>query len=271
MKIGSIYNYKSIGCSCRDGKSYPEKFMRSLLEQLNVDFEIEYSPSWIDNKRYDFYIKECNCIIEVHGKQHYDGSFKVKGGRTLEEEKQNDKHKKEVALLNGIKYYIELDCRESNMDYIKNSIINSELANLFDLSNINWTSCAKFSNKNIVKEVCDHWNNRSGDEMVGDLAKIFNLDRCTINRYLKKGTKLGWCEYDPRKEKIKSALKNSSLCKKKVEIFKDNQSLGVFESYKELAKQSEELFGVKLLSQNISSVCAGRLDSYKGFAFKHIL
>lgn len=193
VKITHIYTYKTIFCTCGDGKSYPEKFVMNVLEQLNINFETEYSPSWIKPKRYDFYIPKFNMIIEAHGGQHYDGSFKRIGGRTLEEEQQNDKYKREMALVNGIKHYIELDCRESSLDYIKNSILNSKLNKLFDLSNINWTSCAEFANKNIVKEVCDYWNNKGEDETTRDLAKEFKVDPVTIRSYLKKGTKLGWC------------------------------------------------------------------------------
>ncbi|EPB8173065.1 hypothetical protein ACRTAL_002240 [Clostridium perfringens] len=194
-RIANIYRYESISCSCGDGKSYPEKFVMNVLEQLNVYFETEYSPKWIDNKRYDFYIKNSSCIIETHGLQHYIGSFEKMGGLTLEEEQANDKIKREIALQNDIKHYIELDCRESNLEWIKNSILNSELAELFNLSNIDWTSCAKFANKNIVKEVCNYWNNRKENEGVSDLAKEFKVARTSIRSYLKKGTKLGWCNY----------------------------------------------------------------------------
>ncbi|MGU8921369.1 zinc-ribbon domain-containing protein [Clostridium perfringens] len=264
--VHQIFDNKSISCSCGDGKSYPEKFVMNVLEQLDLKFETEYSLKWINNKRYDFYIKDIDCIIEANGKQHYDGSFKVRGGRTLEEEQQNDKLKKEIALQNGVKYYIELDCRESEMEYIKNSILNSELAKLFDLSNINWTGCAKFANSNIVKEVCDYWNNKRKDETTTDLMKRFKLGRPAVVNYLKRGTKLGWCNYNPKEEMKKIGYN----CGKKVEIFKDGQSLGIFSSCLELERRSEELFGVKLLGQNISNVCNDKQKHHKGFTFKYV-
>lgn len=270
MRIVDIYKHKSIGCPCGDGKSYPEKFIMNLLEQLGLDFEIEYKPSWIDGRRYDFYIPKLEYIIETHGRQHYDGSFNRIGGRNLEEERANDEFKKETALANGIKHYTELDCKESNMDYIKNSILNSELSKLFDLSNIDWNKCAEFANKNIVKEVCDYWNNRKDGETTSDLGKVFKTDRGTIVNYLKKGTKLDWCKYNPKEELKKSALNNGFLLKKKVEIFKNNQSLGVFESCAELDRQSEELFGIKLCNSNISSCCLNKRKSHKGFTFKYV-
>ncbi|XZI53423.1 hypothetical protein ACSW9K_08325 [Clostridium perfringens] len=268
--IHQLFRNKSISCLCGDGKSYPEKFIYNLLEQLKVDFEIEYKPEWIDNKRYDFHIKDYSCIIETHGGQHYEESFQYYGGRTLEGERQNDKYKKEAALKNGIKYYITLDCRESNLEWIKNSVLNSELAELFDLSSINLTSCAEFANKNIVKEVCDYWNNKREDETTADLERVFRLNRTSISAYLKKGTRLGWCNYNPKEEVKKIVGKNGKLNGKEVEIFKDNQSLGIFESCAALSRQSEKLFGVKLFNQNISAVCNGKQKSYKGFAFKYI-
>ncbi|WP_283695639.1 hypothetical protein [Clostridium perfringens] len=244
------------------------------MEQLNIDFEIEYSPDWIKPKRYDFYIEDNNCIIEANGLQHYKEGFITLGGKVLKEEQANDKYKREIALQNGIKHYIELDCRESNMEWIKNSILKSELANLYDLSNINWTGCAEFANKNIVKEVCDYWNNKRKDETTTDLMKRFKLGRPAVVNYLKRGTKLGWCEYDPKKEGLKGGLKGnkkvSKLNCKKVEIFKNGQSLGIFKSCSDLERQSEELFGIKLLNGGISRVCTSDRKQYKGFTFKYI-
>ncbi|HGD0580605.1 TPA: hypothetical protein ACH354_002268 [Clostridium perfringens] len=271
IRINQIYNNKSTSCSCGDGKSYPEKFVMNLLEQLGLDFEIEYKPKWIDNKRYDLYIKDNNCIIETHGEQHYEEkTFSSYSGRTLEEEQLNDKYKKEIALQNGIKHYIELNCSESNMNYIKHSILNSELSELFDVSKINWKQCAEFANKNIVKEVCDYWNNRSKDETTTDLGKMFKLDRTTIRNYLKRGNKLGWCNYDSKEEMRKHGIKAGGYNKKKVEIFKNGKSLGIFPSCAELSRQSEKLFGVKLNGGNISSNCNNKVTQYKGFIFKYV-
>ncbi|WP_283695732.1 hypothetical protein [Clostridium perfringens] len=275
IQINNIYTYKSICCSCGDGKSYPEKFVFNLLEQLNVDFEIEYKPKWIGNKRYDFYIKDIQGIIEVHGKQHYsDNTFEYCGGKTLKQEQQNDNLKRNMALSNGVKHYTELDCRKSNMEWIKNSILNSELSNLFNLSNIDWQQCAEFANKNIVKEVCDYWSNKQEDETSTDLGKIFKLSITTIRKFLKKGTNLGWCDYNPKEEGLKGRLKGnkkvSKLNCKKVEIFKNGSSLGIFNSVTELERKSEELFGIKLLNSNISMVSTGKQKHHKGFTFKYV-
>ena len=57
---------------------------------------------------------------------------------------------------------------------------------------------------------------------------------------------------------------------KLVEIFKDNVSLGIFKNCKDLERQSEELFGVKLNKGNISAVARGDKKQYKGFTFKYV-
>lgn len=260
IRIADVYRRKSISCSCGNGKSYPEKFIYNLLWQLGVDFETEYKSKWAVNKRYDFYLKNSNCIIETHGEQHYKKGFRIANKKTLKQEQANDKYKREIALSNGIKHYIELDCRESNMDYIKNSILNSKLSQLFDLSNINWTSCAEFANKNIVKEVCDYWNNKREEETTTSVGEIFKLSKVSIRNYLNKGVELGWCEYEPKKE-IKKC--------KKIIVYLPNGEIKLFNSCYEIEKKSKEIFHIRLLQESIRNACRSK-KSYKGYQFKYI-
>lgn len=259
--INSIYLYQSIGCSCGDGKSYPEKFVMNFLEQLNVSFEVEYSPDWIDNKRYDFHIEDINCIIETHGKQHYSikTNFKSCGGRNFNQEQQNDKIKRETALKNGIKHYIELDCSESNMNYIKNSILNSEISKLFDLSNIDWLKCSEFACKNRIKEACEYWNN--GTKSTIKIGKIMKLTSTTIKEYLKQGKINNWCDYNPDMQKKKVLLENHNKVKKKIICLENNR---IFNSIKEASNF------YKIDASSISSVCKGRRKTAGGFSFKYV-
>ena len=55
-----------------------------------------------------------------------------------------------------------------------------------------------------------------------------------------------------------------------VEIFKENRSLGVFKSCKELSNVSFKEFGVELNAKEISAVCLGRRKTHKGYTFKYI-
>ena len=187
--------------------------MCNLLDELLINnkqsesFITQFSKTnakWCDKYRYDFYFKKDNeeYIIETHGMQHYkESGF----NRSLEEEQINDKNKKELALNNGIKprNYIVIDCRYSGLEYIKNSIINSRLSELFNLNEIDWIKIGQNSEKNLVKEVCNYWriHNDINNEglTTGDLGKVFNHDCSIIRGWLKKGRELNWCNYKTKR------------------------------------------------------------------------
>lgn len=275
MMISNIYKRKDIACICGDGISYSEKFIISILDQLKIKYIREYSPKWSIDKKYDFYLENYNCIIECHGGQHYNNhGFNTCGGRTLKEEQDNDKYKKELALENNIDNYIILNCSKSDIEYIKNSVLNSNLSKIVDLSNINWLKCEEFALSNKVKEVCDYWkehNEINNEELTTtDVGKVFNLSTSVIYKYINKGVKLGWCSYNNKEERKKVSSKCGKIFSKPVEIFKDEESLGVFSSTRDLEKQSEELFGVKLHNQNIGAVCRGKQKTSKGYTFRYI-
>ena len=266
-KVRYIYNNHSINCVCGDGFSYPEKFMYSVLKQLNIDFETQYHPKWIKNKRYDFYIPKLNTIIEVHGRQHYE---EFNRGRSLLEEQENDRYKMESALNNGINNYIVVDCRKSELEWIKNNILDSKLSKIFDLSNIDWNKCEEFSLNNLVKEVCDYWFNYreigNVDITTSYLAKYFKLSVTTVRNYLKYGTEIGWCNYDSKEENKRSGVKNKG--RKATQETKDKIRIAngkkvfcrelneVFLSTTEAERQLRER-GIKISQTNISKVANG--------------
>ena len=271
--INKIYNRGKISCvNCGDNIKYPEKFMSNILRELNIEFVQQLSMKnfkWIGDKRYDFYLPDYNAIIETHGRQHYEKA----GGfyKTLEEEQENDRIKEQLAKENGIDNYIVIDCRNSDTEWIKNSILNSELNEIFDLNNVDWEKIDLLSlSSNIIKEVCDCWNNKQEWETTRHLAKYFNLNQGVVISYLNKGASLNLCSYNPHEQTLKTAYNIAGHNKKSVEIFKDGTSLGVFESTMELERQSEELFGVKLLHGSISAVCNGKRKHHKGFTFKYV-
>lgn len=271
-QIGHIYTTKSIGCVCGDGYSYPEKFIYSMLKQLNVEFVTQlssYNFKWCNRHRYDFYLLKHNVIIEVHGSQHYESKYR---GKTIEEEQENDRIKTELALRNGIKEenYIILNCRKSELEWIKNSVLSSSLVNMFDLSKVNWLKCEESGLSNKIKEVCSAWKDKREEETAIDLASKFNLSPTTTRSYLKKGTSLGWCDYDAKKEFEDVLIRNRKLRMRAIEIYKDGVLLGIFESYADLARKSENLLGTKLNSKSIYSTCSGRQRTYKGYIIKRV-
>ena len=267
-RIADIYRNKTIACSCSDKIPYTEKFVRCLLDQLDIKYIAQLSKSnfkWCDKYKYDFYLKDYNIIIETHGMQHYSNitTFASYGGRTLDEEQENDKYKKELALKNGINKYIVLDCRYSNLNWMKESIIQSKLNNIFDLDKVDWIKCEEFARKNIINKICSEYERGMS---IMDLSKLNNINRNTISKYLKIGNAMGICDYDPKEE----VRRSGKIRCKSVEIFKNGNSLGVFNSINELAEQSEKLFGVKLNPNSIRHVCDGSRRSNKGFTFKYV-
>jgi hypothetical protein len=205
----SINKLVTRGFSCRkcgDGISYPEKFVFNLLDQLNINFEIQKVFDWSDSRQYDFYLPSLNTIIEAHGLQHYENNYSFSKNIKLKDVQENDNYKYKLALQNKITKYITLDCREWKGNWIKNSIENSELAILFDLSKIDWISCHMFACSSRVKEVCNLWNEFSKNTKV--ISKRMKLSRPTIIKYLKQGAKLNWCDYDPKKNMSENGRNN---------------------------------------------------------------
>jgi len=210
---------------CGDGISYPEKFIFNVLEQLlNNNFIMQLSRKtfdWCNNFRYDFYIDELNCIIETHGLQHYEET--KNNWYNLREIQENDKIKEQLARDNNINNYIVLDCRESDLKWIKNSIMNSELPKLlnFKEEDIDWLKCHEYACSSLVKITCDYWND--GLKNTLQIANILKLNQHTIIIYLKQGAKIGWCDYDPKEEMLKIGRKIGVILSKKVICLTTNE------------------------------------------------
>lgn len=222
---------------CSDGVSYPEKVMHSVLEQLGIEFISQLTKvnfKWCGKYKYDFYLPQINNIIEINGQQHYTHSFeRIKSNKkikTLQEEQDNDKAKLDLALLNGINNYITIDCRISNINFIKDSILSSNLYELYDLGNINWIKCHEYACNSLIKEACNLWNN--GFDSVMQISHEMNICKSTAIKYLKQGTILGWCDYDSNieiKKNTASRAKKTSIkviCINTKEIFNSQKIAG---------------------------------------------
>lgn len=189
-------------CSCNDKISIPTKFMHAILRQLNIKFEKEYK--FKDAKYvYDFFIKDMNMTIEVHGGQHYEESSR---GRTLEYEINNDINKRLFSESKGL-IHIEIDARHSNFNFLKNSFAVS-LNKYFFIDNINWNNVFEYSMTNLIKTACDLRKNNNLD--ITEISKLLNLCTMTICKYLKIGNDIGWCVYNSDDERKRGSKK---LCK----------------------------------------------------------
>lgn len=193
-KIGDLRSLNQIvqhgyACPyCRDGMSTPNKFMTELLKMLNIDFCSEKTFDWSNRRRYDFYLPNLKTIIEMNGIQHYEESRLT--NRNLIEEQENDVIKKELALKNGIKNYIVIDCRYSTFDFIKENTIK-ELKNIFNLNNIDWDNVWLKCQEKIVVKTWDLYNRGFSTT---EISEILNIGKTTVLRYLHKGESIGKCK-----------------------------------------------------------------------------
>jgi predicted RNA-binding Zn-ribbon protein involved in translation (DUF1610 family) len=214
-RICDLISYPFNCQKCGDKSSYPNKYVYEFLLQLSkmYDFDIfpEHVFDWskqlfsdgMSRRIYDFYITD-NCkhiIIEVHGGQHFDGSFdQYPGGRTAEEEMQNDIYKKSLAVSNGIleHNYIVIDARQSSSKWIKQSILKSAILNIFPFNenDINWDRCEELACKNLVRIASELWND--GIKSTAEIGKRIGRTVQTTIVYLKKAHDLGWCDYTPK-------------------------------------------------------------------------
>lgn len=210
-KVINNVNLNGLSCeNCSDGISFGEKFIHQFLIQSGCDFVHDRTMSWSNGKRYDFYIPSMNLIIEVHGIQHYKRSFQCyynsnRKTRSVEDEIDNDVFKKELALSNGVKYYVELDCRNSDGDYIKTSIVNSKLSNLFNLFSIDWDKCYEATLTSNVVLCAELWNDGMKNTM--EIANYTGIHYSSVISNLKKANKAGLCDYIKHYKKNKNRYK----------------------------------------------------------------
>lgn len=216
IKKTSIINLTKTGhpnCDvCNDGISYPEKVINNVLLCLGLNFDTQYKIKGF-KFRYDLFVN--NCIIEVHGEQHYQNCPRFTG-RSYEEEHENDMIKYDIAVLNGYEYnknYFVIDARKSNIEWLRNSIEQCEYFKRFDLTNINWEEIDKNAQKSLRISVCEYWRQnieKNPDLTTFILADIFGIHSDTVGKYLRWGMKNGICHYSS-KEQLKKRDQRRSI------------------------------------------------------------
>lgn len=270
VKIQYLNYHKKLNCVCQDSMSYPNKFMYFFFEQLGVKFRIEQGFPWSENKIYDDYIELDDgktLICENHGGWHYTKN-PLKHKMTLEDQQRNDQHKEDMAKANGIDYYVVLDCRESTKEWIVNSIMNSQLAELFDLSKVDFDQCDKDSSRNILFEVC-RYKKEHPELFATDIAKVFHINEGTVRLYLNKGNNLGLCQYDSSKEQKRKGrmLRGNTEDSRPVECIDTGI---VYHSASLFSDEYKNRTGVNINVGNIQSVCSGKRNHTRNLHFRYI-
>lgn len=264
-KSSTVANLTGYGFTCNVcGKNgyYPEKFFANMLMQLEIDFLFQVTKStfeWMGNKRYDFYIPVLDMIVETHGIQHYIDS----NLGDLQSQQKNDRDKFELAK-EYVKHYVVIDCRESNKDWIKNEILESELANLLDLSKVKWEECHKEARVGRIQEACELWNLGATRK---EISEMLHLTPTTISKYLIQGNELGLCEYsfNSSRERTWGEYHMSFATPIYCETIDKR-----FRSISSVIRYFEINLGVKVHHKYIKKVCEGSLQNHKGYIFSYI-
>jgi very-short-patch-repair endonuclease len=264
MKINQLIKYGFSCKNCSDGISYCEKFMQNVLSQLNIKNIFQLSRKhfeWVENYRYDFYIPSMNLIIEMDGGLGH-GKDNNMSGQSGKESKAVDDYKDRLAREHGIEV-IRIGCNYGKFlhrfKYIKDNII-SKLDEVLDLSKINWEQCDKNSLSSKVIEVCELWNKYKN---TGKIKEVVNLNKTVIRDYLKRGTELNLCMYDPKLEMIKNGKNSGNHLFKKIICLENNM---IFNSANECREKSKDIFGVELSEIVLKRYCNKKIP-YKNLHF----
>ena len=261
--------YKTLpSCVCNDHISYPEKFMSSVLTQLNVNYIHQLSKmhfQWCQTYKYDFYFeyKSKKYIIEMDGAFHYIQPYKT--GIALEQVQQIDDFKSKLAMQNNCTI-IRINSHYNNLQerdtFIKNNILNSKLSDMFDLSNINWEKCKIEALASRVKLVNDLWN--KGLSKI-EICRKTQLGRTTVSEYLKQGVNLGLSDYEPGKRHYISQNGKKYL---KVQDTNGNV-LCVYRGITDFSRMSKEIIGNKISVSQLYRYLKHKANNRKGLIFSY--
>lgn len=94
------------------------------------------------------------------------------------------------------------------------------------------------------------------------------VDHIDTNKDNNRADNLRWCTHqenhmNPLTRKLKHDINS-----KKVEMYKDGVLIHIFESFDDILRTSEKLFGVKLWPHYARHVIQGKRKDYKGYTFK---
>lgn len=277
-KIHAICNrFKDSGTvickTCNDGISTPMKYCMIFLKQLGIEYETEKKFKWSNSKRYDFVFNYENKthIVEVHGGQHYEESFSKLGGRTLEQEQENDKIKRELALNNGVEVYIEVDCRNTNAQHLKRQFISAFANHGFSCNEVDYEECWRLSLSSLKKRCFEIWDSDK-NATTTKIATELGVNYATIGRWLRERPQNEGRAYIGTEEKRKGRIKASCTNRKPVICVCQNNIIKEYESARSCFYEFANTVGINQESQ-LSKVCLTNKDRinnpkrYEGYAF----
>ena len=247
--------------NCSDSISYPEKYLRSLFNQLHIHYIYQYV---INKYRFDFYIPKYNLLVECDGIQHYDIHSKwYRVGR--------DSAKDEFAYLHNYEI-IRIDCRYSNTEYIKNNIILSDLLKHIcaDEKMIDFEQCALDACKSLVIMAAELYKANIDIDII---AKFLNLSRATIIRYLHKAHYAGIITFDINQLMIKRIRKSVCANKAKahsIEVTNKKGFIKTFSNFQDMQIYFDNNLQIHNNRSGVSRCANGIRNTYLGYKFQYV-
>jgi len=245
ISIQKLYQRRVLSCECGDGFSFPEKVMLNLLKQLNISFIYQFFDDWCfyyrNNVRkkcyydFEFEINGVKYIVEMDGGFHYSDSNVSK----LKDVKEIDDIKDCLAKDNGYKI-IRVNCKNSDFDFIKNSLIES-LGKIIRLDVVDWSDILKKSLNNLVKEVCDMFESDTSLTCT-DVAKKMGLSISCVSTYLKKGKQVGFTSYTKQSLKNRVDKKRYYNRIQPIALLENDKVVAIFEKSKDLIASNDGSF-----------------------------
>lgn len=241
ITVSSLFRKSGNFCPlCSDGSSYPERVVAILLNHLNVDFKTQFhfQEGNKNPKRYDILTND-NCIIEIHGGQHYRHKSDYRD-KSYEKEHENDLFKYDMAVLHGYEFnksYFIIDARESSIQWIKNSLMSCKYFHKYDLCGIDWDSIDVEARQTTLKiSVCNFYMNNKNSSTT-EIAKVYGISKATVINYLKWGTKCNICDYIPDKTNKPNKIYVYMIDENGEKVFDDKMSLSELGRATGIAKQ----------------------------------
>lgn len=191
-----------LACSrCSDGISYPNRLIVALLSQLSIDnFTPEWSPEWVGRCRYDvhFVYNGREYVVEMDGGIGHGGIDIETQGKDIKG-LERDRFKDNQAAIHNIEL-IRIDCKyelkdiHNRLQYIKESILNSKLTKLFDLSIVDWEQCNKDATKSLHMIAAKQYDEGKG---IREISEELHVHYNTVYSWLKRMGQEGLCSYKP--------------------------------------------------------------------------
>ena len=179
LKRGTNVAENGLNCpNCNTNYSYGERFISNMLSELHVKYTYQFSPDWIKPYLFDFEFvyNDNKYIIEVDGGWHFQENNK--SNISLQEVIERDKYKQKIAEEHGYKVirlnYNYKSCDDKSM-FLIHSIAESELFDIFDLSDFDFKPIIEKSSIPMIKIVADLWNSYE-EKAAQKIQKELNIE-----------------------------------------------------------------------------------------------